>query len=383
MSVRVPCKLALLLPLGIIAAVAAGCGSDPIADGGTVVGTVVDASTGRPVSDATVRCADAATSTDAHGRFFLGSLPTGSVTVTATADAYQQGSGVEANIVGQTVSEVSLRLTAAEAEDAPPAHPEPELPLVEDALSGTVTGAVIDAHDGVPVPGAWVHIADGPASCTSSDTGTYRLASVPAGNIEVVYATRGYREERRAVSVSADSEAVIDVPLVAPETGEIVASARNLSTGAPLEGVEVTTEPLRRSAVTRPDGDARISHVPAGEYTLQFRREDYGQATAGPVRVDSIEWPHVTSGLAPTLGGLVGTLSDAYGRPLAGWTLLLSGLATTSVTTDDAGRFALTDVPVPPQGVTVELTPRGGRARAHATLRPGVTEDAGPLRLVR
>jgi hypothetical protein len=379
MSYRLP----LLLLLGVVGVVAAGCGSDPVVDGGAIVGTVVDGSTGLPLPNATVRCGSSATSTDAHGRFYLGDLPTGPATVTATAAAYQPSAGVDASIIGQTVSEVSVRLVPDETESAPATAFTPEPRVVEVVSSGTVSGTIIDAHDGVPVPGAWVHLADGPASCTSSETGTYRLASVPAGGAEVVYATRGYREERRAVDVNTDGEAVIDVPLVAPETGEIVATARNVSTGAPLAGVEVTTEPLRRSAVTLPDGDARISHVPAGEYTLLFHREDFGQATAGLVHVDSIEWPHVTSGLAPTLGGLVGTLSDVSGRPLAGWTLLLSGLTTTSLTTDDTGRFELRDVPLPADGVAVELTPQGGRARAHATLRPGVTEDAGPLRLVR
>src|ERR1051325_11121029 len=65
-----------------------------------------------------------------------------------------------------------------------------------------VTGTVLDAKSGKPVPGALVAI--GSADTGTDDDGHFRLADVPFGRLDVVVIADGYRAYFGSARVGAD-----------------------------------------------------------------------------------------------------------------------------------------------------------------------------------
>jgi len=261
-------------------------------------------------------------------------------------------------------------------------------PVVRDVVlarlrSGVVAGIAFDAHDGARLEGVRVELEDGGAFCVTGASGAFRLEGVPLGETTVVFTASGYRAERRTVTVDGETE--VHVPLVAPSVGAIVAMARHERTGEPLAGVEVTTRPLGRTALTDGSGVARFEHVPPGEYALRFYLRDFGETTEGPVTVSDLEWPEVVADLQPTRAGLSGTLSTPDGAPAPGWRLFLTelgGPTVGAVLTDALGRFEAHDLAVPEPSRTLVILPEGAPATAQVALTPGRTADSGPLTLV-
>lgn len=443
--------LLLTLIAGIPVAVAAGCAQQGIPGFGTVTGAVTDAESGQPVAGALVEASGVSATTGADGRYLLRYVPAGRTALTASCFGYERRSAADFTVVGETVVEFAVQLTpkalrtvtvtgkvedtegapvpgatvavgaarattdatgayrievpgshtlvaSIEAQGYEPKHEPIALPRGQTWIShnvtlhavagGAIEGTVIDAHDGAPIAGVRVAAANGVCATSTGDDGSYRLEGLPSLSADLTFTARGYREEQRSVAVEPGSVLRLDVPLVAPATGQIRARAVSAPSGTPLEAVLVTTDPLGRNGLTDSAGTVRLAHVPEGSYQIRFKARDYGEGIVGPVHVDALNWPEAECRLEPTLAGVVGSVADEEGRPLVGCPITVLGLPSllsldAPPVTDVDGRFAIHDIQVGAAPCVAELVAGDGRARAHVTLVPGTTSDAGSLVRIR
>lgn len=134
---------------------------------GTLQGTVTDATTGNPITGATISITgpiDRTTFTDSNGNYSV-LLAVGTYTVTARMFGY----------LTETVSEVTV------SEDATTVQNFALEPAPRYAVSGYVRN-----NEGEPVPNATVTILNTPLPPTTTDAnGFYRFESVPAGEYDV------------------------------------------------------------------------------------------------------------------------------------------------------------------------------------------------------
>jgi hypothetical protein len=388
--------------------------------------------------------------TDASGRFIIADLLTGEARLGITVSGYEPLRGHRVAVVGGTVTEVDLSLSPRDGQPATirgtvtgPDGPlagarvsaaaartrtdraggyELHLPratedvvvtfeapgyaavtrvvaigsihqgrtVLDIALNGggrrSLRGVIIDAHDGEPVEGATVTC--GSRTTRTDAAGAFTLEGLPDGPLTIRCAARGYRDESRRIGPADELSGLIAIPLVSPSTGEIAVRAIDATTSGPVQGVTVLTEPLGRRAVTDEQGRARIDHVPAGSYWLEYRGEGIRKGRTGPLYVDPVEWPRVELPIEPVSARIVGALRDAAGAPVANHAVLAEpaegdhALQPLTTETDDEGRFVLADLALDRIGGLWRLTPEGGAASARIEVTPGATANAGPLTYV-
>lgn len=129
---------------------------------------------------------------------------------------------------------------------------------------GTISGVVIDAETGEPLPGASVFIADlGTGSATDIE-GTYSLEGIPEGSWAVRVSFVGYRVVEEEVEVTAGEDAEQNFSLQPDVTG--------------LEEVVVTGIASSRSKAA---SEVAVSTVNAEELTKANTYQDVSQLMAG------------------------------------------------------------------------------------------------------
>jgi hypothetical protein len=204
------------------------------ADGGDgLTGVVKDAYTGKPVAGAIVSTADSTATTNRDGRFSVGDVAAGDLTV--SRENYE--STQVAIVTPDEQIEVELRPTFVE---------------------GTVT----NKRTGDPIPDVTV-TATGSAGATvtaqTNDEGYYRIDNLPP-DAKITVAFEGFTVTSKPIgrNVTLDFEIRPDVL-----SGRITDEAGN-----PIEGAVVSIDVA--SAVTGSDGNYRISAVPeSGTITVK------------------------------------------------------------------------------------------------------------------
>ena len=87
-------------------------------------------------------------------------------------------------------------------------------PIVAAAQqTGTVSGRVVDRGTQQPVVGATVRIIGAPRVAQTGDQGTYRLAGVPAGRVDVQALRIGYAANTKPITVGSGETATVDFAL--------------------------------------------------------------------------------------------------------------------------------------------------------------------------
>ncbi len=322
-----PSPAALLLLL--LAAILAGCSSQPI----VLTGTVTDAYTGAPVPEANVIVGDTTIATDANGVFATPSwsksdtlavsapnyealsLPlegrpevaaSDALTITlntvlrpniltgAISDAYTgkplAGAEVTASFnVTETLSattdeagryslagvpeELSLTVSApdyAPAEQQVTRATSLDLSLRPNVLAGKVT----DRFSGQGVAGATVSV--GEAEAVTGEDGAYRLEGVPAEGTSVVISADGYAPLEQELGQITSLDAVLrpdtlKARLIDKDSGEPIVNAAVFAT-ATLPGTDVAFTRMTGSA----DGSFTLKGLPEQGY-LQILSPGYAK----------------------------------------------------------------------------------------------------------
>jgi hypothetical protein len=213
---------------------------------GALTGTVRDASAGVALAGVTVRVAGQSALTDASGRFSIGGLAAGDVTLEASASGYvtqQQGVTI---VAGQTVDVVV------------------QLATVPAPGRGSVVGTVVDATTGAPISGATV--AGAGRSVTTDSTGGFALTDLAPGTLTLTVSATGYSTRQQTVAVTSGSATAITVSL--PQaTGTVTGTVRNGATSAPIPGATVRVGSL--TATTDANGRFSLAGLRTGSATLE------------------------------------------------------------------------------------------------------------------
>ncbi len=195
------------------------------------------------------------------------------------------------------------------------------LAVTSPALAATLSGVVVDAATGEPVPLASVSVPGAGVEVEAGEDGAFTVDGVPAGAGSVVVAAAGYRKQTvRFEAAAADDEVVVEIRLrrrgagaetvvVGEPAWEVVEPAGLPEGGAPSEHV------LNRADLDRAPGALgdplravqKLPGVSGDEGSRAWFRLRGGLPGEARVEVDGIPVLHLTHA-----NGIVG----AFGRDL-------------------------------------------------------------------
>ena len=152
---------------------------------GRVTGTVSNAGTGAPLSNATVAVTgtDLSTTTNNTGDFTLNGLSPGSQTLTISQSGFNTATKAVTVVAGTSVSAGTIALTP--------------LPPIVDPVTGTVTNAT----NGLPIPSASVRIVNTNLQSTTNTNGSFTINDVPVGPRTVEASATGFIANSVTVNV--------------------------------------------------------------------------------------------------------------------------------------------------------------------------------------
>jgi protocatechuate 3,4-dioxygenase beta subunit len=375
-------------PVTVRAGSAANCGDLVLPVGSLVAGTVVDPQ-GKPRAGARVTsvwiplggrnepaeieqalvqlrdaCARAVALTDEEGRFELGGLSGGNLSLIASLDGY------EAALVHEIAPgrrDVVLPLRARAELDV----------TVVDRASRRLVGGTLEARRQAA---SWAT----PGECAPLDVqpvdgrpGSWRVLGAGALGTELRFTAPGYARTTANAPGVLPGES-LEWPLEL-DRGVDVDGQVSDAQGRPLVDVGLTL--MRKSGQlpqptderTRSDEQGRFAfpNLPAGTYVVRGEACGCVAGLSEPVTLEpGREPPEIALVLQPA-GAITGRLLDADGRPLSGRKVTAQGTpedgaaAPRSARTDTAGRFALHDLA--PGTWTVAASPA---ALEHAVVKP-------------
>lgn len=169
--------------------------------GGTLRGQVVDASSRKPISGATVLIPGRRARTDQSGNFEFADLAPGNYLVKATSSGFsedQQSITIRSGATSRDQFELKRLGDANRIVGAVPETPRVTIP----ARNGQVRGRVVDAASGTPIAGAVVAVSGQQRAVTGRD-GSYSLSALPPGSYQVNISRVGFAEKRTTCTIRA------------------------------------------------------------------------------------------------------------------------------------------------------------------------------------
>lgn len=155
-------------------------------------------------------------------------------------------------------AKVAPIVVADETKDPEPPPPPPPQPTV-----GSVKGRIVDA-DGAPLPGATIRL--GARTATTGDDGTFTLADVTPGSVDVLVERAGHEPTQRTLTITAGAESQLDVTLTRVKPPSQIRGLVRSFDGKGL-GATVRVEPAGLEVIAGADGSFQLD-VPPGTYTV-------------------------------------------------------------------------------------------------------------------
>ena len=161
-------------------------------------------------------------------------------------------------------AKVSPIVVTGPDEPAPP-PPPPPLPT-----TGSVKGRIVDG-DGAPLPDATVRL--GARTATTGDDGTFTLAEITPGSVDVIVERPGHEPAQRTLAITAGLESQLDVTLARVKPPSQIRGLVRSFDGKGL-GATVRVEPAGVEVTAAADGSFQID-VPPGTYTVVVSMAGY------------------------------------------------------------------------------------------------------------
>jgi uncharacterized membrane protein len=297
---------------------------------GTVSGTV-KAEGGAALSGATVKIGSVSTTTDAEGKYKLEHIQTGNAVVIAQADGYVTATQ-SATVNTDATTTVDFSLTAVP-------NPAPN--------KGTIRGTVVSDADGKAIEGATVQLGD--RSAQTDANGEFTIENVDPDQATLHVSATGYESEDDTVTVAVGLNSVNTIrltPTPAPppaETGTLTGTVTS-SAGGPVAGATVKVG--SQTTTTDDQGKFTLNGVPTGAADVEVTKPGFQSGEVhvtinanATTNVDVQLVPKNSGGQNNGAGSITGTVFDASGNAVAGATVMLQGVRTT---TDASGKFEFT-----------------------------------------
>jgi len=141
---------------------------------------------------------------------------------------------------------------------------------------GSVSGHIKDSVTNAPVIGAKVEIFPGSIIASTNNLGTYLIPFLHPGNYFLLVKKEGYDSMKiEGVEVKEGENKVIDMTLVAIETGTISGKVVDSRTHKGIKGAAIITEEGNYAASSDEKGAFVIEGLPPGNYTIVAAKEGY------------------------------------------------------------------------------------------------------------
>ncbi|MHB8092066.1 MAG: putative Ig domain-containing protein, partial [Syntrophales bacterium] len=212
-------------------------------------GTVKDSS-GSPISGVAVATTGGNTTTDASGKYVLGSLPPALYTITFSKTGYQTVTMSTIVAVGQS--------TTLDA----------DLPV---SLSGTVRDS-----SGSPLSG--VAVATTGTNATTDGSGKYALGGLVPAPYTITFSKTGYQTITKSTTVVVGQSTILDATLPVSLSGTV----KDMSTGNLITSVTVTATG-GTTVQTNTSGYYALGSLSPGVYEITFTKSGYQTVTASNV----------------------------------------------------------------------------------------------------
>ncbi|MCM3630196.1 carboxypeptidase regulatory-like domain-containing protein [Paenibacillus glycanilyticus] len=278
---------------------------------GGVTGTIIDKSTGLPISGITVQATTVIGGTNAGqttsnggGVYGFPQLPVGSYNLTFSLNGYQSTTATTTVVAG-IIQTVNVTLTP--------------IPAV---IQGTVTAS----GSGSPISGAIVHVTDSigvlAAQTVTNAAGAYVVNGLTPGYYRVSLAADQFQARDFPVTLAIAETRILNAVLL-PNPGTVTGTITNAQTGAPLAGVLVEVLDNRNSILSSTLTNAAGSYIiaslsPATNDRLRISADTFVAQVIG-FSISAGQTKVVNAALSPVAGNLTGIITDEItGLPLAG-----------------------------------------------------------------
>lgn len=313
---------------------------------GNVTGTVVN-SGGSPISGAKITGAGQSTTTDASGNYSLNNLPSGSVTLTASASGFANGTATVTVAAGTTTTAPAITLTSN---------------------SGAVTGTVKNSS-GTAIVGASVSYGGG--TTTTNTSGVYTLSNVPVGTIQLAVSASGYASQTQNVTITGGTTTTANFTLVASTgTGKVTGKVTNASSGSALASATVSWS--GGSTTTSTTGTYTLSNVATGSQKITAAKTGYLPRT---LTASVTSGGTTTLNIAIATAGKISVKATKGGVAVSGATVTIKGgVVSTTVTgtTSSTGVYTTNWIPVGTYSITVAKSGLTSQTKS-ATVASGAT----------
>jgi hypothetical protein len=317
---------------------------------GMIKGVITAAATGEPIPEVTLTITgsfEGTVLTKEDGRFAIGNIIPGSITITASKTGYKTVSATGTVTEGSVLS-FNPQLTI----------------LASPPTTGSVAGSVLDAATGQPLTGVSVILQSDPTiTATTDSSGNFTLSGIPHGNQKVEFALSGYATSAIGVNVSAGSIVNLGAVVLSanPPASAIRGTVSDAFTGQPLSGATVTIGgAFSGTTVTGVDGSFAVSGVPPGAVTVTAAKSGYypvivtGSVTAGGELFLNPQLAAIPP--QATTGTMTGKVVDALTKePLIGVTVTLQSNTSINAISNATGVLTLAEIPPGTQRVDFSL----------------------------
>lgn len=201
------------------------------------------------------------TTTDATGAYRLVIAP-GDNHITVTATGYENVTASAPAVVAGSALSFSPQLTAVGA-------PAP--------TTIGITGRIVDADTGAPIPGAVV--ASGSALVSTASDGSFALDNLVAGLLSFNVTANGYTATTFQATLPEQGTSNLGdlrlSPATQATTTTVAGTVSAREDGAALAGVSVTIVGTTLAATTAADGSYQIAGLAASSAQVAFRKDGY------------------------------------------------------------------------------------------------------------
>jgi len=262
---------------------------------GIVKGQVTEAATGTPLAGVVIDMtgsATATTTTAADGTFSFIDIPPGQVTLTASKAGYYAVTGSTNVLAGGTL------------------FFNPQLPTTPPAaFTGSLIGKVFDAATNMPIQGASIALAGGPATATGAN-GAFTITDIAPHTYEVTIAAQGYMAQVYQVMIMAG--VTIDMQTIylssSAQSTTIIGKVTEAETGKAIAGATVTVPETGAAVKTVADGGYVIPGIGLLEFTVKAAATGYNTGTM-PIKTSAYGMYTVDISLVPSQASEVRVLS--------------------------------------------------------------------------
>jgi len=299
--------------------------------GGTIAGVVTDASSGNPISAASIQVFQGPTLvvsvlTDPDGSYSVSDIAPGSYSVVASADNHQD-KVLGAIVLSNATTTVNFAL---------------------DPSPGSIAGNVTDAVTTNPIAGVSIQIFDGPtliADTLTDPNGDYLVTDLAPGSYAVNATKAGYQTQVIGATVASNSTTTVNFALIT-NPGAIAGTVTDAVTTNPIAGATILVFRGRTymgSALTDVNGNYTVSNLAPGQYFVNAEAKNYQSAVQGATVVSNVTTTADFT-LEPTPGNIAGTVTNsANGNPIPGTkiSVLSNSTLVASTLTDPSGNYSI------------------------------------------